>query len=410
MSGGPAAHPRAEAIDPSPWRARAPLAVALLALLILGADCVYRAGPTERTDLPVYLAGARRVLAGEDPFGATSTRGWPYVYPPTFATLLIPLTPLRQRVAAGLWFALSAAALALGALGVRRSLGRDGPFAWRVDGLALALIAVPTASALLRGQVGPLLLGLAGGALWALRARRDVLAGALLALATAIKLTPGLLLVGLVVARRWRAAAAAAGALAVWLVLVPLPLLGLGGTTDALTHFGQRMVLRPLRDPGASDLTAQGVHIGTNQSLTSQLVRRAPPGALRTAGLVVLACAICGAALIAAGRGGPDDGLGPGPVGLLLAAPLLVAPIAWHHHHVVLLPLIGWLVLRRPNGSRVALAAFAVLSLLHFAVKPLRPFGLLGLGTLGLFVAGVAHGPARKPEGPIPTSREAAGL
>ncbi|HBP19231.1 MAG TPA: hypothetical protein DEA08_15765 [Planctomycetes bacterium] len=395
------------AVDaPSAWRRCGPWLAALL-ILILGADAVYRAGPKERTDLPVYLAGSERVLAGQDPLLVESSRGWPYVYPPTLAVFLTPLTKLPLRVAAGLWFLVSTF-VALGGWWLWRRSGASplqGPLGWR-DALVWALVALPAISALLRGQVGPPLLGLLLAAAACLAREREgpafaPLGGALIALATAIKLTPGFVLVGLLAARRWRALAGAAAGLILWLVLVPLPLLGPRGTGAALEHFTQHMVLRPLRDPGERDLTSRNVHIGNNQSLVSLTVRH-DPGPAGKAALGLIALGLLGAALGLSARGERAQASQapahhhPGAAGyaLLIAAPLLLAPIAWHHHHVLLLPALAWLAARPPGplgaAARAGLGLFALFSLLHFAVKPLRLGGLLGSGTLLVFALVVA--------------------
>ncbi len=406
--------------DPAPsppaalpaWRRHLPLAVAVVTAAVLLVSCVHRAGPSERTDLPVYLAAAHAVGAGEDPLGVTSRRGWPYVYPPTLAVGLLPLTPLPQRAAAAVWFLISLAAFVAGALATRRALGRQGPFAWRQDGVPLLLVFFPTASALLRGQVGPLLLGLAGAAALCLVRRRDLTAGLLLALAAAIKLTPAWVLIGLRAAPRCRAGAVsgpgaagrgggvAGGALGlvVFLVLVPLPFLGPSGTAQALEHFSRRMVLRPLLHPGDPDVTAKGVHVGNNQSLTSQVIRRLPTGHSGRAALLALIAAGGLASLVVCARAGPPAGAGVTAVGLLLAAPLLVAPVAWHHHHVLLLPALWALLLARDRADpalaraiTATLALFAALSVLHFALKPARDWGLLGLATLVVYAVAAAR-------------------
>ncbi|MBX3465334.1 MAG: DUF2029 domain-containing protein [Planctomycetes bacterium] len=369
---------------PSRARRAAPWLVGA-ALLVLGVDAVYRAGlgPKERTDLPVYLAASRRLLDGRDPLGATSARGWPYYYPPTLAAALVPLTPLPLPLAAAAWFAVGAAALVLGAAAARRAID-DAPWD-RWDALAAALIALPAASGLLRGQVGPLLLALCAGGALALARGREGLAGALLALATAIKVVPGALLLALPLARRWRATAAAAVGLIVCLLLVPAPFLGLGGAARACLGAGG-VVLGLTADPGRIDVPdgPRDPHIPTNQSLASQAIRRLPPAG-GAAAVAVLGLATLAPGLVLAARGRQTEGLA-----LLLAAPLLAAPVAWHHHHVVLLPAL-LLVARDGRAgdrwARGALAAFAALSLLHFAVTPLRPLGLLGWGTLAVVAA-----------------------
>ncbi len=367
----------------------------MLALVIgvIVADTVYRAGPKQRTDLPVYLAGSARVLSGADPLYARSSRGWPYVYPPTLAVLIAPLRPLPIRLSAGLWCLLSLGVLALGlrryrtqelvsgSAGVPKPPGEgslaapDPPDPSRVRWelwLPLVLVTLPLLSGLLRGQVGAILLGLG---LWAwcdLRAKRDLRAGVLLALCAAIKLTPLLVIVGLCCARRWRALGGALLGLLLFLVVLPLPFLGLRGTANTLGNFTERMILRPLQDPGGHNMTSNLTHVPQNQALTSLAGRHlegAPKGvAFAFLGLLVL---------LALAR--TTYRLDLSSYGLLWGVPLLVAPVAWHHHHVVAFFSLALLAARR---ARVTLALFAVLALLHFAVKDLRPYGLLAAGTL----------------------------
>lgn len=368
-------------------RRRAGLGVGVVALLALGASTVYRAGlgPKERTDLPVYLAASARLLESQDPVGAQSSRGWPYYYPPTLAALLVPLVPLPLPVAAAAWFVVGVAACVAGAAAARRVVVTDDRTWDRWDALAVALVAIPAFSALLRGQLGPALLGLCGGAMLLLARGRDVTAGMLLALAASLKVTPGLLLLGLPLARRWRATAAAGAGLALWLVVLPAPFLGADGALRACARAAGvvgGLAAAPTRVE-VGEVQRLDPHIPTNQSLASQALRRLPAGPPRVAVVWLLGALTLGASLPLCARGATSAGLA-----LLLAAPLVAAPIAWHHHHVVLLPALLLLAARARDGdraARAALAAFAALSLLHFAVPALRPLGLLGLGTAVVF-------------------------
>jgi len=345
-------------------------------LLGLGAFAVSRAGGEDpHTDLTVYLTAAERVQQHEDPFGTYNERGWPYNYPPTFAVLLVPLTLLPLRVAAGIWFLISALALAWGGRACRAALGRTArPDRW--DYIAYLLIFAPAASALLRGQLGPLLLGLCGAGILALRQRRDIAAGLLFSLAAAIKITPGLLLVGLAVAGRGKALLAALAGLVIWLVLVPAPLLGVAGAAKAAVHVGRVMVLGSLKKPRRLEGHPE-IHVGNNQSLTSQIVRRSSGPVQRSLvlGLGIGLLALC----LPLVRRSLFDGFA-----LLLAVPLLIAPIAWHHHHVLLFAALLALSVQR---RIVPLALFAGLSVLHFGVAGLRPYGLVGWGTLIVVLA-----------------------
>lgn len=382
------------------------LAGGLLVLALLGADAVYRARPEHpRTDLPVYLAGARAVLRGEDPVGVTSPeRGWPYYYPPTLAALLVPLGGWPLQAAAAVWFAVSAAALVGGAIAARRAvLGADAPWDGR-DAAGLLLAALPAGSALLRGQLGPALLGLGGGALLAVGRGRQARAGALVGLGAAIKLVPGAVVVGLLLGRRWRAAGAALVVTLAATLLVPAPFLGLAGAARATGHALEVLVVRTAEDPGSlrPGGAALDPHIPTNQSLASQVVRRTGPGPARALLLGALGVVVLGAALAPALRGA--DPAGAESLALWLAAPLLVSPVAWHHHHVLLAPLGLALGARGRRGERradLALAAALTLSTLHFAVDPLRGLGLLGWATL---VAAAAVAAPPTVEAPAPTA------
>jgi alpha-1,2-mannosyltransferase/arabinofuranan 3-O-arabinosyltransferase len=363
-----------------------------LAVLLVGwlfASTLHRAGPTEtrsvaRSDLPAYLAAAAVIQDGEDPFGVVSERGWPYVYPPTLAALLVPLVALPQRVSAAIWFMLSFTIMVCGMIAFRRALGRRGAFRWVDDGWPLTLVFFPIASCLERGQVGALLLGLVGLGFRFFSQKRNTLCALSVGLAVAIKTTPALLFLVIAGARRGRAFAACVVALAAWLVLAPAPYLGFAGSAKAAYHHTDRMVLRYLHDPGAPNLTENSsfdVHINTNQSLTSQIVRRTS-GTARQALLLLSVLVILAPLFVVLVRGSSP----PAETwSLALAATLLLSPVAWHHHHVLLWPALFVLTQRR--RERVVtpiLAAFCVLSVLHFAGKntALGDAGLLGMGTL----------------------------
>lgn len=347
------------------------IALRLALLAGLGALAVYRAdGERPHTDLTAYLAGAQRVRAGEDPLGAHNDRGWPYIYPPTLAVFAVPLTYLPLRVAAAIWFLAGALALAWGSRACRAALGRAGDLT-RVDYIAWLLVFAPAASSLLRGQVGPLLLGLCGAGILALHQRRDIRAGLLFSLAAAIKITPGLLLVGLVVAGRTRAWLASLAGLVVWLLIVPAPFLGVAGAAKASIHVGRVVVLGAIRNPRKLEIQHE-VQVGTNQSLTSQIVRRTfdPLQKILVLGLGFGLVGLC----LPLVRRHLYHGFA-----LLLAVPLLVAPIAWHHHHILLFAVLLALSVQK---RIVPLVVFAAASALHFGFPVLRPCGLLGWGTL----------------------------
>ncbi len=364
----------------------------LSVVLGLGVGAVYL-----HHDLIVFLKAAEQILAGKDPYGAMSDRGWFYYYPPTLAALITPLTMLPQRVAAAVWFALATGLLALGIRGCRRALGRTG--CWqKEEWIALALIALPAGSALVRGQVGPLLLGLVGiGFSWLANGVRDrvrgIGAGVFIALATAVKLTPGLILAGLALSRRGWACLGAFLGLVLWLLVLPAFFLGLDGALASNQGVLMITVAGTARNPALLALPggrALDLKTPINQSLTNQIAHRFAPSARAIliwsmTGLLLAACL-------------PLAWLARNEVqrttawSLLLAVPLLVNPIAWHHHHVVLYPVILVLAAHGGRTAWTVLSLFALLSFMHFAsfeetisfIKPLRSWGLMGWGALAV--------------------------
>jgi hypothetical protein len=99
----------------------------------------------------------------------------------------------------------------------------------------LVMGAIPTVSFLEKGNVQGAMIAMAMIAMVAFERRRWALGGALLAYATVSKLFPGMLILYLLVQRRWRALAwtAAFGAI---LTLLPLAVLGTRGYAAFLEH------------------------------------------------------------------------------------------------------------------------------------------------------------------------------
>jgi hypothetical protein len=165
-----------------------------------------------------YYPAAEHVLGGESPYreaGADLSDRMAYVYPPLTAVLVSPLTLLPPERADLLWLMLLINALAAALLlsGVRSRTA-----------LALAVIALPTLSALQTGSV-TLVLAVLLALAWRYRDSPAV-AGSCIGLAVALKLFVWPLIVWLVATRRYRAAAIATAGAAVGLLSV-LPFMSL---------------------------------------------------------------------------------------------------------------------------------------------------------------------------------------
>jgi alpha-1,2-mannosyltransferase len=136
-------------------------------------------------------------------------------HPPVAVLAALPAGLVDFRLAWQAWNVLSLAALAGSVWLLLRPAGLNYP-AWTAIPVATLLLASnPLAQQVLEGQLNLFLLALLTGAWAADRADRPVLAGALIGVATAIKLYPGLIVVYFLARGRWSAVLAAGGAFAV---------------------------------------------------------------------------------------------------------------------------------------------------------------------------------------------------
>ncbi|WIG58495.1 MAG: hypothetical protein OJF49_001241 [Ktedonobacterales bacterium] len=282
----------------------------------------------------------------------------PYTYPPLFAILLSPFTLLSFRVLSRLWL-FGNAALWLGVTvllaneirvllatvypTVSSSVSRRPPLRWLRDDpiplLALSLAcwlclpAAPAAQTLLTGQINFLVL--APLALIPLLTRRghERWVGICVALAAILKFTPALLLVYLLLRRRWQALIAALVALLA-LALVSVLVVGPGVTIAAI--------------PQALHVGVGDADLGHNESLFAPLLQFVTIHAASLtnvatllARLLTLALALLLGYRLWRGPRSADaaDSLAENTgYGVALCLLLLLAPAAWVHHYVWALP------------------------------------------------------------------------
>ena len=276
-------------------------------------------------DLHVYRYGGEAVLdqwpvyASDDP-----VTGYPFTYPPIGAVAFVPLALVPGWLAAALWTAAGAGCLAASVVVVRRALGRSTP-GWLVVASSVAALGLePVWQNLSFGQVN-LVVMLA--VLVDCLGRERRWSGILIGLAAAVKLTPLVFVVLLVLVGRRSAAARAvltfAATVGIGLVAVP-----------GASAYWTESLLDPTRvGPPA---------LAHNQSITGALTRLldGPPETLvwvAVAGPVMLATL-----LVAAGwwrRGDVVLATCLGAVAMLLAS-----PVSWSHHWVWAVPvaLVVW--------------------------------------------------------------------
>lgn len=188
--------------------------------------------PTFPVDFNVYYSAAQLVRHGQasllykgadtgvDPQKLIAAPGTPilqearaeglgfvglYLYPPILADLLLPLTFLHLAAATRAWYCLNIVLLLLTAAMLARILRVPARTATFILLLLSALCFTPSLQCLTDGQITIALL-----ALWTLgvllyQRHKPLSAGAVFALAAAIKLTPAIVLLPFLIWRRWRA-------------------------------------------------------------------------------------------------------------------------------------------------------------------------------------------------------------
>jgi alpha-1,2-mannosyltransferase len=311
-------------------------------------------------DLGVYQSAGWSMLLGVDPYPPyTPGTDAPFTYPPFAGWLFTPLVPFPEGLLAWLW---SFASLALLAWVIRRTLLLAPGLAAQPNGarttaivigsLALATATDPVWDHLAFGQIN---IALMAACLYDLLGPRDLTRtrtipqGALIGLAAAVKLTPAIFVIYLLLTRRTRAAcvavASAIGATLAAAIASPGP--SRAFFFDLLWRLDARVGL------GGFQVTIW------NQSIKGALWRLVPDPLVSP--LWAVAVLIVGAsgmwlARMAWERRG--DIAGACATGLVAA---MVSPVSWVHHLVWLIPAAVLLMLSTLRSDRLFAGAAIVL-------------------------------------------------
>lgn len=279
-------------------------------------------GEIWQVDLEVYREGAHSLLAGREVYQwRTGGPQWlPFTYPPFAALLGIPLAMMPFGVAAWVWALLQLALIWISVgIAFRPLTARAGRWSPVVQGaVAGTFVHVLPMSDLFRfGQVNAVIVTLCLVDVTR-RTQKWWPRGSLVAVATAIKLTPAVFWIHWTVTRRWRplivSVVTAAGVTVVTFLL--LPAASAAYWTDALLDPGR---LGP--NQGAS-----------NQSLRGVLLRLGPAEGLWSTVLwvgLVLLVGVTGFMLAARLDRLDEQVAVVGVVGILA---VLISPVSWVHH------------------------------------------------------------------------------
>jgi hypothetical protein len=314
-------------------------------------------------DFVNYFGGAQAAAHGTDIY-ADFKRSWgseawvvAYIYPPFFALVLAPLTSLGLLAAARIWL-LAVHAAFFGSLAlilrIHPELSRGG----RRLLLLASLGFMPVYLNLKFQQVATIWLLLMTAALWAALRRRAGLAGAFIAAAASLKVSPIFLIPLFARVGRWRIAVLASVTL---VALTVVTMLAAPGSWQFLTVVLPRIGLGTANwDNGSID------------GLVSRIAQLAPGlfgGATQTVAKAVIVAAaviVIGITIWRAQPSGEQMWTLRLSVAALITALLIVSSVTWQHHLVtLLLPMatgIAWITVRRP-GARYGwwlLAAYAM--------------------------------------------------
>jgi hypothetical protein len=205
-------------------------------------------------DSYTYLAAGERLNAGhllyalspgdrpvgfEPPFFAV-----PLLSPPPIAVLFRPLAALPNEIGVYVWWVATIVILAATIL----VMLRHRPI---LVGLAVLVLSIPIVYQIGVGNLNGLIVAGVVGAWYLLTRRRDVAAGAVFALMTALKLTPGIFLWWLITQRRWDAFKAFVGA---GLVVLAVSVVG-AGIQAHLEYLG---IMRQTATTGTTYLSLAG--------------------------------------------------------------------------------------------------------------------------------------------------------
>jgi len=297
------------------------------AVVCLGVIVVLLVLQPYRIDLDVYRIGAQAWLDGQPLYGplASTQAGLslPFTYPPAAAILFAPLAVLPFWAANALLTLSSVTALiALLVLAVGRSKAEKASGAAALALLAASLLAEPVQATLGFGQVNLVLAAMV--ALDVLTPRSWWPRGLLIGIATAVKLTPAVFVLALLVRRQYREAATAA------LSFTIVSLLAWVVTPRDSQQYWTGALWDPDRIGGA-------VYAG-NQSINGLLLRLGLTGPAERAAWLMGVALVVGLAWV-----GMTRAHRVGDVVLLLGinglVALLASPVSWTHHWVWLLPL-----------------------------------------------------------------------
>jgi alpha-1,2-mannosyltransferase len=228
-------------LSPLTPRIRHPGVAAVLILFFAGIGVQYTLKVLDPGTRSAFLRWRGQILdLSEGQIGET----YNLPNPPIMALVLSPIVQLPPLLGCLTWFYLKVGMALLAVLWIFRMVDNPArPFPAWGKALAIALSLRPIVGDLTHGNVNIFILFLVAGALYAFCRQRDIMAGLLLALAIACKITPALFLPYFVWKQSWKTLMSCAAGLVLFFWLVPGLFLGMDKNAQCLNHWVENMVL-----------------------------------------------------------------------------------------------------------------------------------------------------------------------
>lgn len=316
--------------------------IILLALAMLVA-CTGLFVDRHPLDFHVYLLGGDAAWDGRSLYGSdVLIRQYGFTYPPFAGLLFAPLAQLPYAVALIGFTLLSLFSLAvtvrLCAPDLVERLRRPGDWP-AVAAIAVLVVCEPVRATLWDGQINLVLMALVVTDVLVLGRTRWC--GLLTGVATAVKLTPGIVVVYLLATGRYRAAATAA--------------------TGFVAATGLGWIVRPSdsHDFWFHNLTKlSGIGDQAKSSNLAGVLLRADHGAPKAVWLLLaVAVAVAGLAMARRVSLGGDEGFALGIVGV---TGCLISPVTWTHHWVWVIPWLAGLYRSPLTKDRAGRTVFGI--------------------------------------------------
>jgi alpha-1,2-mannosyltransferase len=326
------------------WRAALALLGGLAFATVSLGNALHKGG-----DFDVFVDAGQRVLDGR-PLYTDTTPANGVIGPPFQGVFFAPsgwLARVSPALAKVTWCLVNLAALAAGCWLWRLACADqilDSSVASTPMVLAIVAIVLPAQTNFEHQNMNPLLLALCGAGAFALTRSRPIRGGVWFGVAAALKVFPGFVLAYLLARREWRAAVAGVATAG---VLTLLPAVRYGGAAFHLV--GDWLAIH-----GAGDWPTRL----QNQSIYAAVHRAWPDHANA---VVAGVSAVLVLLVLAVAMPRRRQHVRAEELAMVLAAAVLLSPIAWDHYWVLMFPAVLAVAAARSRPAWVTCAVAAAL-------------------------------------------------